>query len=957
MTAKHIAAVLAAYVLLCTTAGAQEVSKPVADAINARKYYMKLSGVQTSGGESTTMKLELAQRGEVTMSRVDVSGFKVVTLSDGGTSFMLDEASKFWRQIPAGEQPLPSAFLKFSRHGKCTLNGKPFYFDEYTAPDGTVLSCYYESSKVAAIELAKGKDKLGPMNLESFTSAIPSNMYFCLPAGWKGAPGASAKPPVCSSPWHETESPVELACGHGNGKINVSGKVESSDQPDGPALAQAEEAALDEYCAEGVEAAVDELIAEMEGMSDDEMKNHLLIGSAEVGLDLATDSVSKETVERAIARCALCPHSITFANAGAAVQAVSGPEKAIPFYESAEKLSPGNPAVAAEIVNCYIELGNHAKAESKARTALSKTPDASVLWQQLAAICFQKENWREAARALFKSMSLGYFDDISASMCLSLYTHVVSGMTEDPAEYNFYSGLREIFSDENLAYLEAAASCGHGDIRPSEPPSYDVSWNMIYGNVEHAHEAMSENVDEYLELSKELDRKADKTLESTNGQIYLMMGAKNSLYQFLCGQKTKGSDIILNLCDSREFWANYMTMLYYQAMISWTSGSQGKFRLPSREIADENIKQTRDAENQKLENISKEETAAQNAVKGKTGYDIFLKEYTVNMTYAKQKYDVIKPACNQVLKYEADYYKKEVEPLLDDYYNKASIMAQYISEKQLQTYFLDMMMSTMYKAKAEVLMAGAGAGSEMDGAMAEVEMWQQAIAELKGAKWKSEREQYLEHKRELEQMDAYHLYDFNEEEKNDGGLEVSVGCGPDCGRMIRFSFGTDGFSVEMTDKRNGVTTSFGADGLYTKVDYVMAFDSQQAELNRNMFDARQKAANKKQIAEFILGRIPVVSQIFSGYSNIQKAKKFMADGTTSHSMEDILARDPQGHMVHGTCKTTEKEFLGGNATYRKEISVVNGRRTRKDYLGKSFSDPASGIGFSVGAYGKTSGRR
>ena len=466
----------------CFAVSAQpnKVSKPVADAFNAHKCYMKLAGVQTTGGFTMQMNMELALRGDSYMNRAAVSGYETVMLSDGTNSFMLDEAKKSYRAMPNNVgSPMPGSELKFVRHGKCSLNGETYVFDEYKGNDGVVLTCFYNSNKVSAIEIAKGADKLGPMNLLSFSSAIPSNMYFCLGAEWKG--NASPMPPRCSTPWHETETPVELACGTGSAAINVTGMVEAETGD----LASVEEPAKpEEYSENGVQLAVNELIEEMKGMSDLEKENYLLVGAGEVGYDIAQGKVTAKTVEKAVARCVLCPHSITYLNAGTAVRETSGPQKAIPFFESAEKLSPGNPVVATSLFDCYIELGNLPKAESVARTATAKTPDSGMLWQKLAAICWRKQNYRESARALCKSMSLGYFDDISAGLCLLLYDHAAGQMTENPLGCNFYDVLKEIFTDENIANLEKAAAVGHENIVPKEPKEYSNAWNTHFGNLE-----------------------------------------------------------------------------------------------------------------------------------------------------------------------------------------------------------------------------------------------------------------------------------------------------------------------------------------------------------------------------------------------------------------------------------------------------------------------------------------
>lgn len=950
---------LAVGLAACFAVSAQPnmISKPVADAFNAHKCYMKLAGVQTSEGYSMKMNIEIAIRGEASMSRTDISGNTMVTLSDGTTNFMLDEARKTYRAMPNnGDTPLPTSNLKFVRHGKCTLNGDNYVFDEYKDNSGTVLTCYYNSNKVSAIEIVKGSDKFGPMNLLSFSSAIPSKMYFCLGADWKGS--AAPMPPRCSSPWHETEASVELACGTGSAAISVTGKVEAETGE----LAVTEEAAKpDEYSESGVQLAVDELIEETKGMSDREKENYLLVGAGEAAFDIAQGKVTAKTVERAVARCVLCPHSVTYLNAGTAVREASGSQKAIPFFESAEKLSPGNPVVATSLFDCYIELGNLPKAESVARTATAKTPDSGMLWQKLAAICWRKQNYRESARALCKSMSLGYFDDISAGLCLLLYDHAAGQMTENPLGCNFYDVLKEIFTDENVANLEKAAAVGHDNIVPKPAKEYSNAWNTHFGNLEYAHDALSEMGDGYGEEDKKLRDRASKTLEESDAQIYLMMGLTPMLYSFLCSQKQSGNpDAVLDLPDAREFWANYMLMLYYQSMIGWVSGGQGHFKLPSREAADNQLKSVHEAASKQIDSYGKERDAEweDRSKQSKGGFiPLMMIQYELNIKYGRLIYNETKVECNNVMSIERAYYGKEIRPLLDEYYEKTSRLVQYISDTRIQTYFLDMMMSTMYGAKEDIMILASGCGSSINSEAEAVELWEKSLAELKNAVWKSERDQYREHKRELQLMDAYVLRDYNEKEKHDNGLQVIIGTSAICGTEIRFRFGSDGISMETTDKRTGHTTVWGSDGFYTRDNYLMAYDSQQAHLQKAYFEHQQKQELAKAVLSAIAGLLPpLAGKGMDAFSNLEKAGKFKDDGKTTTVKEAIVTTDANGHLVQGHGMTKSSNYLGGGVTMTTTHSFVAGRHSRRDYLGVN-SDGPLGVGVSYGAYSQTTGMK
>lgn len=85
-------------------------------------------------------------------------------------------------------------------------------------------------------------------------------------------------------------------------------------------------------------------------------------------------------------------------------------------------------------------------------------------------------------------------------------------------------------------------------------------------------------------------------------------------------------------------------------------------------------------------------------------------------------YNETKVENNNVIAIERAYYGKEIRPLLDEYYEKTSRMVQYISDTSIQTYFLDMMMSTMYSAKEDIMILASGCGSSIDSEAKAVEM-------------------------------------------------------------------------------------------------------------------------------------------------------------------------------------------------------------------------------------------
>lgn len=181
--------------LFAQDASAELVSKRLVDAINSGKFYMKTGGSFRidDGGEAlfAEMQMETATKGEVTMNRVNTNGMQNVILSANGYNYMLDEAKKTYTPQATVDMRGSSSMdkLTFVRQGTCKLNGADYYYDEWKTASGDRFFFYYNSPKVAAIEMmgtSVGSEGMtGPMSLLSFKSSIPKNMYFCLGNEWK----------------------------------------------------------------------------------------------------------------------------------------------------------------------------------------------------------------------------------------------------------------------------------------------------------------------------------------------------------------------------------------------------------------------------------------------------------------------------------------------------------------------------------------------------------------------------------------------------------------------------------------------------------------------------------------------------------------------------------------------------------------------------------------------------
>lgn len=187
--------------LFAQEASKELVSKRLVDAINSGKFYMKTGGSFRidDGGDAlfAEMQMETATKGEVSMNRVTTNGMENVILSANGYNYVLDEAKKtYTAQAIDNKQGGSMDKLTFVRQGTCQLNGTDYYYDEWKTASGHRFVFYYNSPKVAAIEMMGtglvSEEMAGPMSLLSFNPSVPKNMYFCLGNEWKKSEGGAS---------------------------------------------------------------------------------------------------------------------------------------------------------------------------------------------------------------------------------------------------------------------------------------------------------------------------------------------------------------------------------------------------------------------------------------------------------------------------------------------------------------------------------------------------------------------------------------------------------------------------------------------------------------------------------------------------------------------------------------------------------------------------------------------
>lgn len=197
------------YVLLACTFGnvaiAQNASKElvsqrIVNAINKGKFYMKVSGLMKIEDEGATQSMmptfEIAVKGGVTFTHLPDMG--ITTLTANGFNYMLDERSKTYTVNPINpnEPDLGDiGRLTFMKQGECNLNGVKYYYDLYRSSKGHEVTFYYNTTKVAVIDLGMESSGIGKLSLLSFDTKIPQSAIFCLGKEWKKASaGMSAMP-------------------------------------------------------------------------------------------------------------------------------------------------------------------------------------------------------------------------------------------------------------------------------------------------------------------------------------------------------------------------------------------------------------------------------------------------------------------------------------------------------------------------------------------------------------------------------------------------------------------------------------------------------------------------------------------------------------------------------------------------------------------------------------------
>jgi len=512
------------FTMLSTMVFAQHsyVSKPIVDAMNSGKYYMKLSGIveDQSEGTSVPVESEMATRGGVSMLRNNAMGMTNVVLCNEDGTFMLDEAKKTW-QVSMMQQSMPTK-LTFKKQYQCQMNGEEgWYCDEYKSSKGEVIRFYYNSNKVSIVDLGTiGGEKSPLMNLISFSSVIPQNMYFCVGKDWKNGSGSMGQqmmgavgfdkeslikqlkeemseedlpegmtmdefikmamsqfdnmntgatttggpvPPQCSTPWHDSGTITNIACGSNLYGINITGMqgVSSPMYADNFGDPERAETTGERFAvsADGIVAAVGRIKIALEGKTDSEKLVYMVKRNNDVQAEIAGQTANGETLEEAIATVMVYPTALSLNNVGQLYLLQDDAQRAKPYFEEALKMDPNNAIILTNMAETMLELDDLEEAKKYAEKALQQQPDFGSAQQILTTYYFKKNDNLNGLNSLLKT-SLHYFDNITAQQVFYVYTLIQIARMEAVTK-DYHDLFEKIYSKENLKLLEQMVKLDH----------------------------------------------------------------------------------------------------------------------------------------------------------------------------------------------------------------------------------------------------------------------------------------------------------------------------------------------------------------------------------------------------------------------------------------------------------------------------------------------------------------
>ena len=567
------------------------VSSPIVHAMEGGKFYLKMGGsvaVPDNDMGDVSTYVELASRGGVSMSRTHTQMVSGVMLTTDQASYILDESAKTWRAQPSSGS-FTGGRMEFTGQGECLVNGESgWYYDEYRTRDGSAeFTFYYNTDKVSLIEVSAGGEGFGVMNLQSFSTTIPSNMYFCVGKDWKqasggtdalamagidraaleqqireslkgeelppgmtiddivnmslsqmggGAPAAAPAlpgPPVCSKPWTDSGTSEELAAGGYLAHIAVTGKQKLSSPIYASAMPSAEKSRrgprLDRNVTEeGIKAAAEYFLAQNKDKSGEEIERSILAFNEQAARALLAGTVTGELVEMAIAECKFYKHPSLYNTTGSLLLEIDHPQSALTYFEEAVKMEPGFTEPYYGLIESHLDMDDLPGARSilpKLLDVTLQTREDGRYWLYKAMLANEDDSPYMAADDLFKSLSLGYFDENSALLLNSLLTRLdIAQMNAIECQGDFPNILESVFTEENLDNIRKGISWGRDENYQSIKGGHDFSCSAPVSL--ESNRVMNRHIaEQYTEKDEKAWKKGEKAMDSGPGvRLCLAMG-------------------------------------------------------------------------------------------------------------------------------------------------------------------------------------------------------------------------------------------------------------------------------------------------------------------------------------------------------------------------------------------------------------------------------------------------
>lgn len=236
---------------------------------------------------------------------------------------------------------------------------------------------------------------------------------------------AGPTPPRCSTPGRDTGTVTNLAAGQSGGIASISGMQAVSSPVYANALNAPEKPQTLEERFKITEAGVNRALAdikkEIEGKSDEEALNYVIMRNNDIMAEIAAETATGETLEEALATNIAYPTSLSLNNTGSLYLMKNDPKTALAYFKAALRLDPENPIILVNEAESYLGLKNPEEARKSAEKALELAPNFGSAQQVLATYYFQKNDNLKAMDWLLKSAE-HYFCNITAQQMFYLYT-------------------------------------------------------------------------------------------------------------------------------------------------------------------------------------------------------------------------------------------------------------------------------------------------------------------------------------------------------------------------------------------------------------------------------------------------------------------------------------------------------------------------------------------------------